>query len=169
MLLKFGRKVMNWKFEANWTMLFCETLWKYNPGQSKKSSQILWKFVSHNRELAFTLKILNSRVIFLLYNENHGQWKRYKRHIANVSITPVIIISALQIELQWSCYRFLLVTGEKSAVKKCKTRRAVSVVTSWCEAYIATWLSWIRADSNGTWCHEWGMKLCYVDTYCHWR
>jgi len=32
------------------------------------------------------------------YNENHGQWKRYKRHIANVSITPVIIISALQID-----------------------------------------------------------------------
>jgi len=34
-------------------------------------------------------------------NENHGQWKRYQRHIANVSITPVIIISALQ----KSCYR----------------------------------------------------------------
>jgi len=34
------------------------------------------------------------------YNENHGQRKRFKRHIANVSITPVIIISALQIELQ---------------------------------------------------------------------
>ena len=28
------------------------------------------------------------------YNENQGQWKRCKRHIANVSITPVIIISA---------------------------------------------------------------------------
>jgi len=26
-------------------------------------------------------------------NENHGQRKRYKRHVANVSITPVIIIS----------------------------------------------------------------------------
>ena len=34
-----------------------------------------------------------------------------------VSITPVIIISALQIELQWSCCRFLLVTQEKSTVK----------------------------------------------------
>jgi len=32
--------------------------------------------------------------------------KRYKRHIANVSITPVIIISELQIELQWSYCRF---------------------------------------------------------------
>jgi len=30
-------------------------------------------------------------------NENHGQRKRYKRHIANVSIASVIIISALQI------------------------------------------------------------------------
>jgi len=35
----------------------------------------------------------------------------------DVSITPVIIISALQIELQWSCCRFLLVIQEKSAVK----------------------------------------------------
>ena len=34
------------------------------------------------------------------YNEKHRQWKRYKWHIANVSITPVII-SALQIEPQW--------------------------------------------------------------------
>jgi len=34
------------------------------------------------------------------FNGNHGQRKRYKRHIANVSIIPVIIISALQIELQ---------------------------------------------------------------------
>jgi len=33
-------------------------------------------------------------------NENHGQRKRYKRHIANVSITPVVIISAWQMELQ---------------------------------------------------------------------
>ena len=30
-------------------------------------------------------------------NENHGQCKRYQRHIANVTITPVIVISALQI------------------------------------------------------------------------
>jgi len=34
------------------------------------------------------------------YNENHGQRKRYQQHIASVSITPVIIISVLQIELQ---------------------------------------------------------------------
>jgi len=34
----------------------------------------------------------------VFYNENHGQRKRYKRHIANVSITPVVIISALQID-----------------------------------------------------------------------
>jgi len=32
-------------------------------------------------------------------NENHGQRKRYKRHIANVSIASVIIISALQIAM----------------------------------------------------------------------
>jgi len=37
------------------------------------------------------------------HNENNGQWKQYQRHIVNVSVTPVIIISALQIELQWSC------------------------------------------------------------------
>jgi len=54
---------------------------------------------------------------FMTFNENHGQRKRYKRHIANVSITPVIIISALQIEVQWSWCRFLLVIQEKSAVK----------------------------------------------------
>jgi len=30
----------------------------------------------------------------------------------------VIIINTLQIELQWSCYKFLLVTQEKSAAKK---------------------------------------------------
>jgi len=35
----------------------------------------------------------------LFYNENHGQWKRYQRHIADVSITPVIINSALQVFL----------------------------------------------------------------------
>jgi len=36
--------------------------------------------------------------------------KRHRRHISNVSITPVIIISALQIEPQWSCCKFLLVS-----------------------------------------------------------
>jgi len=35
---------------------------------------------------------------YLVCNENHSQWKRYQRHITNVSITLVIIISALQIE-----------------------------------------------------------------------
>ena len=40
-------------------------------------------------------------------NENHGQWERYKRHISNVSMTPVNIISALHIELQWLRCRFL--------------------------------------------------------------
>jgi len=53
-----------------------------------------------------------------LTNENYGQWKRYQRHIANVSITPAIIISALQIELQWSCCKFLLVTQVKTLWKK---------------------------------------------------
>jgi len=53
-------------------------------------------------------------------NENHGQWERYKRHISNVSMTPVNIISALHIELQWLRCRFLLVTQEKSSVKRMK-------------------------------------------------
>ena len=37
--------------------------------------------------------------LFLLkmFNENHGQWNRYQRHIANFSMTPVITIGALQI------------------------------------------------------------------------
>jgi len=35
--------------------------------------------------------------IFKQYIEDHGQWKRYQQHIANVSIIPVIIIFALQI------------------------------------------------------------------------
>ena len=35
----------------------------------------------------------------------------------------------IAIELQWSCCRFLLVIQEKSAVKKWKTQRTVSVVT----------------------------------------
>jgi len=44
------------------------------------------------------------------YSENHGQRKRYKRYIANVLITPVIIISALQIARKrassvWSDYQ----------------------------------------------------------------
>ena len=59
-------------------------------------------------------------------NENHGQRKRYKWHILNVSITPVIIISALQIKLQWSCCRFLLVIQEKSAVKNEKRKTKLS-------------------------------------------
>jgi len=36
------------------------------------------------------------------HNENHCQRKPYKRHIANVSITPVIIISALQMSTLYS-------------------------------------------------------------------
>jgi len=43
---------------------------------------------------------MDTRVDIYCHNKNHGQGKRYKRHIANVSMTPVIIISALQIELQ---------------------------------------------------------------------
>jgi len=34
------------------------------------------------------------------YNENHGQRKWCERHFANVSTTPVIVISALEIALQ---------------------------------------------------------------------
>jgi len=40
--------------------------------QRKDKSDIFWSFVFR-------------------YNENHGQWKRHQRRIANVSITPVII------------------------------------------------------------------------------
>jgi len=39
-----------------------------------------------------------------------------------ISITPVIIISALQAERQWSCCRFLLVTQVKSAMKNGKAK-----------------------------------------------
>jgi len=77
--------------------------------------------VSDSKTYASHLKLSSQQNIFGFtfreYNENHGQWKRHQRHIANVSITPVIIISALQIELLWSCCRFLLVTQEKTAVK----------------------------------------------------
>ena len=65
----------------------------------------------------------------------------------------------IAIELQWSCCRFLLVIQENSAVKK--TQKAVSVVTQWREAYVVTWLSWIRASGDGPWRHEWRMKLCF--------
>jgi len=37
-------------------------------------------------------------------------------------MTPVIIISALQIKLQWSCCRFFLVIQEKNAVKNEKRK-----------------------------------------------
>jgi len=40
-------------------------------------------------------------------NGNRGQRTQYEWHFADVLITPVIIISALQIELQWSCCKFL--------------------------------------------------------------
>jgi len=40
------------------------------------------------------------------YNENYYHRKRYQRHIADVSIISDIIISALQIELQWLCCKF---------------------------------------------------------------
>ena len=62
---------------------------------------------------SFSVKLSSCRCLFALILK---VWKWYQRHTASVSITPVIIISALQIELQWSCCRFLLGTQEKSAV-----------------------------------------------------
>jgi len=41
-----------------------------------------------------------SRIAEQSDNENNGQRKRYKRHFADVSATPVTIISAFAIELQ---------------------------------------------------------------------
>ena len=51
-------------------------------------------------------------------------------------------------------------SGEKRC-KKWKTQKAVSVVTWWREAYAVTWLSWIRANGDGAWRHEWSVKPCY--------
>ena len=64
----------------------------------------------------------------------------------------------------WTAVIMLHVLIGHSGERRCekwKTRRAVSVVTLWLEAYVVTWLSWIHADGDGTWRHEWGMKLCY--------
>jgi len=64
----------------------------------------------------------------------------------------------------WTAVIMLQVLIGHSGEMRCekwKTRRAVSVVTQWCEAYVVTWLSWIRPDGDGAWRHEWGMKLCY--------
>ena len=51
-------------------------------------------------------------------------------------------------------------SGEKRC-KQWKTQRAVSVVTSWRETYVVTWLSWIRANGDGAWRHEWSMTAFY--------
>jgi len=52
-------------------------------------------------------QVLNS------FHENHDQRQRYQRHIANVSITPVIITSALQIcnalQFFWPFFQFVTV------------------------------------------------------------
>ena len=45
------------------------------------------------------------------YNENHGQWKRYKRHIVNVSITPVI------------CNALMMITGVIETFAICRLYR----------------------------------------------
>jgi len=104
---------------------------------SKKQANLKYEIINENEKIATTRKniknfknmknifgtrkaeVLNSLVMNSLVN--HGQSKRYKWHIANVSITPVIIIIAT--ELQWSCCRFLLVIQEKSAVKNEKLKR----------------------------------------------
>ena len=51
-------------------------------------------------------------------------------------------------------------SGEKRC-KKWTTQRAVSVVTQWRETYVVTWLSWIRANGDGAWRHEWSMTAFY--------
>jgi len=73
--------------------------------------QVTANCVKPNEKPLKNRRVLTDQISFFAetYNENHGQRKLYKWHIANVSITPVNIISALQIELQWSCCRFLLV------------------------------------------------------------
>ena len=59
------------------------------------------------------------------------------------------------------CCKFLLVTQEKSALKKWKTRRAVSAVTLWREAYVRSHMSqldtrrwWWRVTS---WVRHWAL------------
>ena len=64
------------------------------------SSVSLDRYNTSNPVWSFWLesKMLWQLTFFLLLqqccNENHGQWKRYQRHIADVSITLVISISA---------------------------------------------------------------------------
>ena len=60
----------------------------------------------------------NSKTIQNPYNENHGQWKRYQRHIANVSITPVIIISAFQLNCSDSKSTFCKPTNKSDSFRR---------------------------------------------------
>ena len=103
-LLYYGSKFVSW---SRWTVSATS---RYLAFFHLKNTRIWPTYFTENREQGL---LSTTRT----YIENHGQWKRYKRHIANVSIIPAVIISALQIELQWSWCRFLLVTQEKSAVK----------------------------------------------------
>ena len=48
------------------------------------------------------------------YNENNGQRKGCKWHFVNISVPPATIISKLEIELQWSCCKFLWTVGRKT-------------------------------------------------------
>jgi len=83
------------------------------PGQIKVNS-VKKSIPNLNNKICFTSrnfeKILEFWCKINKYNENHGQWKRYKQHIANVSITRVMIISALQ--MQWSYCRFLFISRD---------------------------------------------------------
>ena len=90
------------------------------------------------------------------YIENHSQRQRYKRHFADVSVTPATIISAFAIELQWSWCKLLWLVRRKALWKMKSTKGCFG--SEWREAYLVTWLCWMRADGDGAWRHGRGLN-----------
>ena len=54
------------------------------------TNKVLLQFVMFVAAWFPTVLVKKWKLIRISWNENHGQWKRYQRPIANISITPVI-------------------------------------------------------------------------------
>ena len=101
-----------------------------------------------------------SQSVFGSYNENYGQSKTIQltycksfdsscyHHQCIVNWSAVILLQVL----------IGLMEKNAAKIKNAKSCFGSDVVE---RSYVVTWLSWIHADGDGAWRHEWGMKLCY--------
>jgi len=78
-----------------------------------------------------------------------------------LSTTAMYVSSSSFMYLRIPCYCDACLNSIALRVGVKTLLNTIQVVMYWREAYVVTWLNWIRADGDGAWRHEWGMKLCY--------